>query len=92
MIQEIFIHVHANRRVLSQILQNKNFVVRGGSCNFQPSIRGGSVNFEPRGRGGSLVLQPMISLADSRPLKTNLFSSTTGVLQNDISGTKAMPV
>ena len=27
-IQEIFIHVHANRRVLNQILQNKNFVVR----------------------------------------------------------------
>ena len=61
MIQEIFIHVHANRTVLNQILQNKNFLVRGGSCNFQPSIRGGSVNFEPRGRGGSLVLQPLIS-------------------------------
>ena len=27
--QEIFIHVHVNRRVLNQILQNKNFVVRG---------------------------------------------------------------
>ena len=28
-IQEIFIHVHANRRVLNQILQNNNFVVKG---------------------------------------------------------------
>ena len=34
----------------------------------------------------------MISLADSQPLKTNLFSSTTGVLQKDISVTKSMPV
>ena len=31
----------------------------------------------------------MISLADSQPLKTNLFSSTTGVLQKDISVTKS---
>ena len=34
----------------------------------------------------------MISLADSQPLKTNLFSSTTRVLQKDISVTKSMPV
>ena len=34
----------------------------------------------------------MISLADSQALKTNLFSSTTGVLQKDISVTKSMPV
>ena len=34
----------------------------------------------------------MISLADSQPLKTILVSSTTGVLQKDISVTKSMPV
>ena len=34
----------------------------------------------------------MNSLADSQPLKTNLVSSTTGVLQKDISVTKSMPV
>ena len=34
----------------------------------------------------------MISLADFQPLKTNLISSTTGVLQKDISLTKSMPV
>ena len=31
----------------------------------------------------------MISLADFQPLKANLFSSTTGVLQKDISVTKS---
>ena len=33
----------------------------------------------------------MISLGDFQPLKTNLFSSTTAVLQKDISVTKSMP-
>ena len=32
----------------------------------------------------------MTSLADFQPLKTNLFSSATGVLQKDISVTKFM--
>ena len=32
----------------------------------------------------------MISLADFQPLKTNLFSSTTGVLQKDLSVTKSI--
>ena len=33
----------------------------------------------------------MISLDDFQPLKTNLISSTTEVLQKDISVTKSMP-
>ena len=33
----------------------------------------------------------MFSLADFQPLKTNLFSSTTGVLRKNISVTKSMP-
>ena len=34
----------------------------------------------------------MFIQTDSQPLKTNLVSSTTGVLQKDISVTKSMPV